>query len=98
MIEFINNTPDTTGPNITGEYQIDGCINETICKIGEKGEIFACEHIYLFCLHVKGVFLYQVKIQCFSHSTVFVHALCLSQLMASVETIKQLAVFFDLVS
>ena len=50
-IEYINNTPDVTGPNITAEFQVEGCINQTMCRLGRNGEPFACELLYPHCLH-----------------------------------------------
>ena len=51
-IEFINNTPDSTGFNISSEFQIEGCINQTMCTVRQTGESIACEPLCLFHFHV----------------------------------------------
>ena len=99
-IEFINKTPDTTGPNITSDFQIEGCVNETVCKIGRNGDPFACElpaiPIYLLCSY--STILWQAKTQCSSYATVPALVACLLQPVASVAIVKHCPVFCDLVS
>ncbi|CAI8048180.1 Disintegrin and metalloproteinase domain-containing protein 8, partial [Geodia barretti] len=53
-IEFINNTPDSTGFNISSEFQIEGCINQTMCTIRQTGESIACENSVSFTQERNG--------------------------------------------
>ncbi|CAI8042442.1 hypothetical protein GBAR_LOCUS23568 [Geodia barretti] len=53
-IEFINNTPDSTGFNISSEFQIEGCINQTMCTIRQTGESIACQNSASFTQERNG--------------------------------------------
>ncbi|CAI8043858.1 hypothetical protein GBAR_LOCUS24343 [Geodia barretti] len=53
-IEFINNTPDSTGSNISSEFQIEGCINQTMCTVRQTGESIACENSVSFTQERNG--------------------------------------------